>query len=230
MTVTKLPRSKITITGELSADVFERAYKEAVEFLFRHDCQLIIIACNTASAEALRKIQQEYLPKKYPNRRVLGVIIPTCEVALDNRKCQAIGVLATESTVKSGSYIREIHKINHQVRVYQQSAPLLVTLIENNGLKWIDPILDEYLKPLLERHIDCLILGCTHYPIIKEEIRKKLDNQILVMSQDEIIPNMRISPWILNDASSLPAKNTTAPIARNVFPAARLHHSTSAMG
>ena len=61
-------------------------------------------------------------------------------------------------------------------------------MIENNGLKWIDPILDEYLKPLLERHIDCLILGCTHYPIIKEEIRKKLDNQILVMSQDEIIP------------------------------------------
>ena len=97
-------------------------------------------------------------------------------------------MLATESTVKSEAYIREIHKINHQVRVYQQSAPLLVTLIENNGLKWIDPILDEYLKPLLEKHIDCLILGCTHYPIIKDKIKARLKNHILVIYQDEIIP------------------------------------------
>lgn len=117
------------------------------------------------------------------------MIIPTCEAAISSQKNNIIGILATQSTVVSESYIREIHKLNPRVLVYQQAAPLLVSLIENNGLKWLDPILDEYLKPLIEKRINCLILGCTHYPIIKNEIRRKLGNHVRVISQDEIIPS-----------------------------------------
>lgn len=174
--------------GNRSQKVIYQFTEEAVDFLFRQDCQLIIVACNTASAEALRTIQQEYLPKKYPHRRVLGVIIPSCEAATADHSNRIIGILATQSTVSSGAYLREIHKLNAQATVYQQATPLLVPLIENDGLKWLEPILDEYLKPLKEKQVNCLILGCTHYPIMKNKIRQKFDDPIQVISQDEVIP------------------------------------------
>ncbi|MFA5967481.1 MAG: glutamate racemase [Patescibacteria group bacterium] len=162
--------------------------KQAVEYLFNQDCQLIILACNTASAEALRRIQQEYLSKHYPERRVLGVIIPTAEATVAEHP-QKIGVLATTSTVNSGTYLRELHKLDSHLQIVQQTAPLLVPLIENDGLQWIEPILESYLKPLREAHINTLILGCTHYPFIKDLIRQKLPTEVKVLSQDEIIPD-----------------------------------------
>lgn len=154
----------------------------------KQGCQLIILACNTASAEALRKIQQEYLPLKYPERRVLGVIRPTVEEAIKITKNNKIGVIGTERTVSSEAFIKEIKKLNSSIKVFQQACPLLVPMIEAGGHDWegVDLILKKYLAPLIEKKIDTLILGCTHYPIIKDKI-KKITGQIQLVSQEEII-------------------------------------------
>ena len=173
--------------GNRSHETVYRFLEEAIEYLFAHDCGLIIVACNTASAKALRRIQQEYLPKHYPKRRVLGIIIPTVEVALKNLKIKRVGVLATQGTVSSGAYIRELKKIRPDVTVIQQAAPLLVPLIEANATRFADPILHSYLQPLLKKRIDTLILGCTHYPILKKQIKKICGKDIKIVSQDEII-------------------------------------------
>lgn len=164
--------------------------KEAVDYLFRQNCQLIILACNSASARALRKIQKKYLPKHYPSRKVLGVIIPTVEAIFENKNkpLRKIGVLATSGTVISKAFIKEIQKINPRVKIFQQAAPLLVPLVENDGLQWAEPILKEYLNPLLRKKVDAIILGCTHYPLLKNKIRKIVGRNIRVISQDEIIP------------------------------------------
>jgi glutamate racemase len=173
--------------GNRSQETIYLFLKEAVDYLFRHDCALIIVACNTASSGALRKIQQQYLPEYYPKRKVLGIIIPTAEVALNDRKAKRIGILATQGTVNSRSYIREFKKISGGVTIFQQAAPLLVPLVESNGLPFADPILRSYLQPLLKKKIDTLVLGCTHYPILKRRIRKICGKDIKVVSQDEII-------------------------------------------
>jgi glutamate racemase len=163
--------------------------KKAVDFLFSQNCQLIILACNTASALALRKIQKEYLPKKYSGKRILGVIVPTIEATLENKNIKRIGVLATPSTVASGTFVREFKKASGgRIKIFQQPAPLLVPLVENNGLKWANPILKEYLKPLLAKKVQAIILGCTHYPALKNQISHIAGKKIKVISQDEIIP------------------------------------------
>lgn len=185
--------------GNRSRETIFKFLEEAVEALFKKDCGLVVVACNTASAEALRKIQQEYLPrnaKRYPGRRVLGVIIPTAEVALAGKNSQPprIGVLATQATVRSGTYERELKKIDPRAQIFQQAAPLLVPLIENDGARWAEPIVRAYLAPLLRKKIDTLILGCTHYPALKGMIKKiageygKGAAAIRIISQDEIIP------------------------------------------
>jgi len=174
--------------GNRSSAVIYQFTKEAIDYLFKQNCQLIIVACNTASAEALRKIQQEYLPKKYPGRRVLGVLIPAAEVAAGLSQSGKIGVLATQGTVSSNAIKQEIIKLRPKAKITQVPAPLLVPLIENNGLKWIQPILQSYLKPLIEANIDTLVLGCTHYPFVKDMIRELVGPQINVVSQDEIVP------------------------------------------
>lgn len=173
--------------GNRSHETVYQFLKEAVDYLFRHDCALIIVACNTASAEALRRIQQEYLPKYYPKRRLLGIITPTAEVALDDCSTKRVGILATRGTVRSQTYARELKKICPDIKIFQQAAPLLVPLIENNGTQFADPILRSYLEPLLRKKIDTLILGCTHYPVLKRHIRKICGKGIRIISQDEII-------------------------------------------
>ena len=158
--------------------------QNGVEFLFQQDCALIIVACNTASAEALRYIQQTFLPKRYPDRRVLGVIIPAVEESLGSDR---VGVLGTVATVKSKTYEKEFKKASTHIRVFQQEAPLLVPCIENGEWDLIPPLLKQYLKPLLEKKIDTLVLGCTHYPILKKEIREIIGPHIKLISQDEFI-------------------------------------------
>jgi glutamate racemase len=172
--------------GNRSHETIYLFLEQAVDYLFKQNCALIIVACNTASAEALRKIQQDYLPHHYPKRRVLGMIIPTAEEALRGHQIKRIGVLATQATVNSKAYVREIKKINSRAKVFQSAAPLLVPLIESEGIKWSEPILREYLKPLLKEKVDAIILGCTHYPILKNKIRKIA--KVRVISQDECIP------------------------------------------
>lgn len=162
--------------------------KHAVEYLFEQNCQLVIVACNTASAEALRKIQQEFLPAHYPDRRVLGVLIPAAEEAVTQTQNGKIGVIATKSTVDSRAYIREIHKLSPHAIITQQSTPLLVPLIENNALQYADPMLNDYLAPLLSANIDTLILGCTHYPVLKHRIQQKVGTGVNIIAQDDVIP------------------------------------------
>jgi glutamate racemase len=179
--------------GNRSPQVVHQFLEEAVDFLFKRGCGLVIVACNTASAEALRKIQQDYLPKHYPSRRVLGVIIPTVEEALAGKSRGAanapsirrLGVLATQGTVRSGTYAREAQKLAPHIKVFQSAAPLLVPLIENGGTKWAEPIVREYLAPLRRAKAQKIILGCTHYPALKDMIRKL--SGAPVVSQDELI-------------------------------------------
>lgn len=172
--------------GNRSQDTIYKFTKEAVNFLFKQNCALIIIACNTASAMALRRVQQQYLPKHYPGRRVLGIIIPTVEEIGKGQK--KIGLLATTSTVQSGAYKRELKKISSNIKLVQQAAPLLVPMIENNELKYVSPVLKSYLARLQKEKVDAILLGCTDYPILKNKIKKIVGKKIKVISQDEIIP------------------------------------------
>lgn len=184
--------------GNRSQSTIHEFVGEALDYLFQSDCQLIILACNTASAESLRKSQQEYLPRNYPDRRVLGVVIPMAEAAIeaaevDLEECQPgfrahkIGVIATSSTVESGAYARELNRICPGTAVLQNPTPLLVPLVENDGFKYAGPILDDYLRPLQDRGMESLILGCTHYAALKEQIRERIE--VPVISPDEIVPD-----------------------------------------
>lgn len=185
--------------GNRSQDLIFKWTQQAVDYLFKppyqtfgsggkQGCQVIILACNTASAEALRRIQQEWLPKNYSKRRVLGVIRPTVEEAVNITKNNKIGIIGTEGTVSSEAFIKEIKKSNPNIEVFQQACPLLVPIIEAGEHNWegVDLILKKYLMPLIKKNIDTLILGCTHYPIIKNKIRD-IAGGIKLVSQEEII-------------------------------------------
>lgn len=179
--------------GSRSQEVILKFTKDAVNYLFKQGCILIILACNTASAEALRCIQQEYLLSHYPNRRILGIIRPTAETAIEkfkNKNNLKIGIIATESTVRSKSFIKEIKKLKPETKIFQQACPLLVPIIEagEQNSKGAILILKKYLKSLLDKKINILILGCTHYPVIKNKIRKFIDPKISIISEDEILP------------------------------------------
>jgi glutamate racemase len=172
--------------GNKSHDAVYEFTKEAVNYLFRKEnCSIVIIACNTASARALRELQQKYLPKNFKDRKILGVLIPTAEVASNYKK---IGVLATLGTVASGTWREEIKKLNKKTNIFQNPAPMLVPLIEAGENIMVKPFLLKYLKPFKNKKLNALILGCTHYPILKKEIREILSKKIKIISQDEIIP------------------------------------------
>lgn len=162
--------------------------REAVERLFTEGCALVVIACNTASAEALRKIQEEYLLTHFPGRRVLGVLIPAAEAAVECTTSGRIGVLATTGTVASRAYEREISKLSPEARVFQVAAPLLVPIIENSALKYAPPILQDYLAPLRANDIDTLVLGCTHYPYLMAEIQGIVGDSVAIVSADKVVP------------------------------------------
>ncbi|MBC8064492.1 MAG: glutamate racemase [Chlorobia bacterium] len=172
--------------GNRSQATIHQFVGEALDYLFNQDCQLIILACNTASAEALRHSQQHYLPAKFPDRRVLGVLIPAVEAAVQVGNADRVGVIATASTIESGSYPRELDRLSPGVEIYSQATPLLVPLVENDGLKYARVILEDYLAPLREAKIDSLILGCTHYCLLKDLVREMIDCPVI--SQDEVVP------------------------------------------
>jgi len=150
------------------------------------------LACNTASADALREIQQEFIPEKYPDKHVLGVLIPVAEVVEDITKNKRVGVLATDSTISSGAYEREIQKIDANIEVFGQSAPLLVPIIESGETDddIINSALENYLTPLIEKDVDTIVLGCTHYGILKEKILgvlEKLGSSAKIISGEKEI-------------------------------------------
>ena len=175
---------------------FESVYEytlECVKKLFEMNCELVILACNTASAKALRTIQQKDLPQLAPNKRVLGVIRPTAEIIGNYSKSNVVGIMATSGTVNSESYLIEINKFFPNTKVVQQACPMLVPLIENNEIDnaGADFFIKKYCNDLLSQNnlIDTVLLGCTHYPLIINKIKEHLPSNIQVISQGEIVAN-----------------------------------------
>jgi len=164
---------------------------ECVQWLFSQGCPLIILACNTASAKALRTIQQQDLKSEDPANRVLGVIRPTAEVIGNYTKTKEIGVLGTKGTVQSGSYLMEIGNFFPDLKVYQQACPLWVPLIENGEYDQpgTDYFVQKYLDQLLSQspNIDTLLLACTHYPLLYPKIRQYLPEHIQIVAQGDIV-------------------------------------------
>jgi len=174
--------------GNRSAETIYQFSLQAVKYLFKQDCQLIIIACNTSSSLALHRLQKEYLPKNYPKRRILGVIRPTVEFVVE-KKFQRIGIIGTKATINSLSYAHELHKLNPNIKIFQNPSPLLVPVIEENlgRGELLKILLDMYVKPLLDQHIEALLLGCTHYGIITHKIQRYVGKSIEVINQGPII-------------------------------------------
>ncbi|MBP8903301.1 MAG: glutamate racemase [Paludibacteraceae bacterium] len=177
--------------GTRSFDVVYKFTLQCVEYLFSQGCHLIILACNTASAKALRTIQQNVLPNTDPLRRVLGVIRPTVEAVGKMTVTNHIGLFATSGTVLSNSYPLEIRKIYPDVRVVSEACPMWVPLIENN--EYLSPGADYFVRKhahnlmKADNAIDTIILGCTHYPLLKGKIEKELPDHVSVISQGEIV-------------------------------------------
>jgi len=197
--VQKLPQYDYLYLGDnarapYGSRSFETVYEytlACVKWFFSQGCSLVVLACNTASAKALRSIQQNDLPIIDPSKRVLGVIRPTTEVIGDYTKTGHVGVLGTNGTVQSGSYPIEIEKFYPAIKVYQQACPMWVPLIENNEhnnagadyfvKKNIDELLGQSPK------IDAILLACTHYPLMINKIKAFVPDNITLLSQGKIV-------------------------------------------
>ncbi len=172
--------------GGRSPEIIYGFTKKAVDFLFKKNCSLVILACNTATATSLKKLQQEYLPKNYPGKHVLGVIKPAIE-ALEQSQIHPVGVIGTYATVQSRAFLKEIKKVSSKVKVYQQACPLLVPIVEEGEINWkgTELILEKYLEPLKEKKINTLILGCTHYGLLKKQIQKIVGENVKIICEGE---------------------------------------------
>ncbi len=177
--------------GTHSFDIVFDFTREAVEELFRRGCHLVILACNTASAKALRSVQQHVLPVKYPGRRVLGVIRPTVEAVGDITRNGHIGLLATPGTVRSHSYRMEVDKLQHGAHITEHACPMWVPLIETGEAAgpgadyFVKKYIDEIMT--LDPDIDTLVLGCTHYPLLMKKIKKYAPEGVEILAQGEIV-------------------------------------------
>ena len=177
--------------GNRSFDLVYEFTLQAVKHLFSKGCHLVILACNTASAKALRSIQQRDLPVIAPTRRVLGVIRPTVEKVGDITHTGHIGIFGTPGTIQSGSYNIEINKLHPNFKVYGQACPMWVPLVENQESDGpgADYFVQKYINALLEQcdDIDSVILGCTHYPLLMGKIRQYMPQHVTVIPQGEIV-------------------------------------------
>ena len=175
---------------------FETVYQytlEAVNWFFAQGCDLVILACNTASAKALRNIQQKFLPTLEPHKRVLGVIRPTTEVIGNFTTTQQLGIMGTVGTVQSNSYPIELAKLFPDVKVYQQACPMWVPLIENGEFDHpgADYFVKQYVEALFKQStdIDTILLACTHYPLLEAKIRAYLPSGVNLVLQGAIVAN-----------------------------------------
>ena len=177
--------------GTRSFEVVYQFTLQAVEKLFKLGCQLVILACNTASAKALRTIQQVNLPNIDSSKRVLGVIRPTAECIGQLTQTRHVGILATAGTIKSESYIIEINKLFPDITVVGEACPMWVPLVENNEYdsKGSDYFVQKHLNQILNKdtEIDTLILGCTHYPLLMKKIRQFTPPHIRIVAQGEYV-------------------------------------------
>ena len=195
--------------GNRSPEVIYNWTREAAVYLFIQGCEIIILACFTASANALRRLQQEWLPKHYPDKRILGVLIPLAEEAAKISKGH-IGILGTRATINSGALTTELKKrpplgspprhsvLGHpqtrragraDLEIYSQAAPLLVPLIEEGWQNRPETkrIVRYYLRPLKEKKIDTLLLACTHYPLLKRQITEAVGKQIKIIDTGKTV-------------------------------------------
>jgi len=179
---------------------FETVYRytlQCVQWFFNQGCPLVVLACNTASAKALRTIQQHDLPILGPEKRVLGVIRPTTEVIGNFTKTNQVGILATTGTVVSGSYLIEIEKFFPQVTVFQEACPMWVPLVEAN--EFDKPGADYFVQQhinnifLQSNQIDTLLLACTHYPLLKNKIEQYLPKGVTLLSQGQIVADSLVN-------------------------------------
>jgi glutamate racemase len=187
--------------GNRSFEAIYRFTKEGVDHLFARGCKLVIIACNTASAKALRSIQQRNLPSEHPDRRVLGIIRPSAEALADYPRERAVALWGTEGTVKSGSFALELEKLAPGLRLIQKACPLLVPLVEAGELEGpgIDHYLDKYWRETVELArtaapqagplggLGALLLACTHYPLLYPLIRARVPSGIDILVQGDIV-------------------------------------------
>ena len=180
--------------GPRSFDTVYEYTWQCVQWFFAQGCPLVILACNTASAKALRSIQQKNLPQlSDPSRRVLGVIRPTTEIIGRYSQTGKVGILGTKGTVTSDSYPIEIAKFWPQLHVYQQACPMWVPLVENNehNSEGADFFVQEYLQQLMAQcpDIDTLLLACTHYPLLENKIRQYAAPGTRIVAQGDIVAN-----------------------------------------
>ena len=177
--------------GNRSFDTVYHYTLQCVNWFFEQGCSLVILACNTASAKALRTIQQNDLPKIAPGKRVLGVIRPTAEIIGSFSETKSVGILATNGTVASESYPMEIEKFFPDVKVFQEACPMWVPLVENEEYKshGADFFVKKNLHNIFEKgeEIDVILLACTHYPLLKEKIEEYLPIGVKLISQGEIV-------------------------------------------
>ncbi len=173
---------------------FETVYRytlQCVKWLLAQNCPLVIIACNTASAKALRTIQQKDLNAINPHARILGVIRPTTEIIGHQTKTNSIGILATNGTVQSNSYPIEIEKFFPHLKIQQEACNMWVPLVENNEHETAgaDYFIQKHIDNILAKddNIDTLLLACTHYPLLKERIEKHLPAHVKLLSQPDIV-------------------------------------------
>lgn len=178
--------------GNRGKEVVTQYTDEALRFLFEKNCRLIIVACFTASALALRELQEKYLRNQkspYHDRKILGVIRPVVEQAARESRMQKIGVVGTRGTVDSGAFEIELKHQKPGVTVTQQACPLLVPLIEEGWHKKPEArmILKKYIRPLKSHNIDALILGCTHYPLMIDEFKRVMGKRVKVLDSGKIV-------------------------------------------
>lgn len=177
--------------GTRSFDTVYRYTLQCVAWLLQQNCPLIILACNTASAKALRTIQQKDLQRLHPTARVLGVLRPTTEIIGRHTATNSIGILATSGTVQSRSYEIEIQKFFPHIKIEQEACPMWVPLVENNEhhSEGADYFVQKHIEQILKKdqNIDTLLLACTHYPLLKEKIEAHLPQNVKLLSQGHIV-------------------------------------------
>jgi glutamate racemase len=176
--------------GPRSESTVKRYSEQAVEYLFSQGATLVITACNTVSALALRHLQQKYLrDKDVKDKKILGVIRPLVETAIKETKSKQIGVVGTRGTIQSKAYDAEIEHLDSEIKVFSQSCPLLVPLIEEHWHEKPEAtmILKKYLRPLKSTNIDTLILGCTHYPLMYKKFQKNMGKSVNVLDSGRIV-------------------------------------------
>ncbi len=172
--------------GDKSEEQIYELTKKAISELFARDCALVIVACNTASAETIRRLQDTYLKEEFPDKKILGVIVPTVEEVIESRSTRAV-LIATKRTVESGKYERELKKLDDSILLTSVATPELVPLIELGEDEAATASAINTLEQVT-REGDVAILGCTHYILLKDAIREHFGSKLAIISQDEVIP------------------------------------------